>query len=209
MPPLAGWTLSITEALEVVEENVPVLNDIMSLLVSDFFIPVLISLFMLGIWLYHPDPAQREYLQRHVMNAAVAIGISTLVVTIINVHPFWPRPFDPALADAVIQQSAFRASDIIFYHTHDPTFPSNGATISFAAATGIWLGHRKAGLFIFFLAFLWSFARFYGGVHFFVDILTGAFIGVLTALLISKVFMPRTEPCPTWALNACRFLYIA
>ncbi len=180
----------------------------MSLLVSDFFIPVVMALIMLYLWLGHHDRARREHLQRTIMNASVAIGISTLTVRIINVHDFWPRPFD-LVADPAIQNSAYHAAETIFYRTHDPTFPSNAAAIAFALATGVWLGYRKAGVVLFILAFLWAFARFYAGIHFFVDLAVGAMIGVLTGLLISKLFMPRTEPLPTLALKLARFLYIA
>jgi membrane-associated phospholipid phosphatase len=141
------------------------------------------------------------------MNASVAIGISALVVRIINMHDFWARPF--LVDNEAVRLSARTAAETIFYLPHDPTFPSNAATIAFAAATGIWLGHRKAGAVLYVLAFLWVFGRFYAGIHFAVDLAAGAAIGVITAFMISKVFMPRTEPLPTLALKAARFLYIA
>jgi len=203
MPPLSGWTLWITGFVGKVDA----LDDAMSLLCSDFFIPVGICLVMLVLWVGHPDPARREHLQKTVMNASVAIGISTLVVRIINVHEFWPRPF--LVEDEAISMSARAAAETVFYLPHDPTFPSNAATIAFAAATGIWLGNRKAGMVLYVFAFLWVFARFYAGIHFAVDLAAGAMIGITTAWMISKVFMPRTEPLPTLALKAGRFLYIA
>ena len=204
MPPLAGWTLWITGFAG----KVPVLDQVMKLLVSDYFIPVTISLIMLALWTGHPDRVRREQLQRTVMKAAVAIGISTLFVKIIDIHfTPWPRPY--LVEDLAIRESAMRAAQVIFYMPLDPTFPGNAATISFAAATGIWLGSRKAGTIIYILAFLWAFARLYAGVHFFVDILSGAVLGILTALFISKVFMPWIEPLPSLCLRLSRFLYIA
>jgi undecaprenyl-diphosphatase len=203
MPPLAGWTLWITGFVG----KVPALDHVMSLLVSDFFILVVMTLMMLALWLGQPDRDRREQLQRTLMNASIAIGISTLVVRIINIHDFWPRPF--LVDDTAIRETATHAAQTIFYLPHDPTFPSNAATVAFAAATGIWLGNRKAGAVLYFLAFLWAFARFYAGIHFFVDVLAGALIGVITSLMISKVFIPRTEPIPTLALRLARLLYIA
>ena len=187
--------------------KVDALDDVMSMLSSDFFIPVGICLVMLGLWVGHPDPVRREHLQKTVMNASVAIGISTLVVRIINIHDFWPRPF--LVEDEAVRMSARAAAETVFYLPHDPSFPSNAATIAFAAATGIWLGNRRAGTVLFVLAFLWVFARFYAGIHFAVDLAAGAMTGITTAWMISKVFMPRTEPIPTLALKAARFLYIA
>ena len=203
MPPLSGWTLFITGFVD----KAPALDDIMSLLASDFFIPVSIALIMLGLWLGYSDPQRRELSQRSIMNAAVAIGISTLVVRIINMYDFWPRPF--LVEDLVLSESARNAANIVFYLPHDPSFPSNAATISFAAATAVWLGNRKAGAILYTLAFFWVFARFYAGIHFAVDLIGGVMIGIVTSWMISKVFMPRTEPLPTLGLKLGRLLYIA
>ena len=203
MPPLSGWTLFITGFVD----KAPALDDIMSLLASDFFIPVSIALIMLGLWLGYSDPQRRELSQRSIMNAAVAIGISTLVVRIINMYDFWPRPF--LVEDPVLSESARNAANIVFYLPHDPSFPSNAATISFAAATAVWLGNRKAGAILYTLAFFWVFARFYAGIHFAVDLIGGVMIGIVTSWMISKVFMPRTEPLPTLGLKLGRLLYIA
>jgi len=204
MPPLAGWTLWITGFVG----KAPALDHVMRLLVNDFFIPLTICLIMLGLWLGQSDRIKRDRLQRTIMNASVAIGISTLVVQMINNfwNP-WPRPF--LVDDFVIRESARYAAQTIFYFPTDPSFPSNGATIAFAAATGVWLGNRKAGAVLYVLATLWAVARFYAGIHFFIDVAGGAVIGILTALFISKVFMPRIEPLPTWTMKLCRFLYLA
>jgi undecaprenyl-diphosphatase len=204
MPPLAGWTLWITGFVG----KAPALDHVMRLLVNDFFIPLTICLIMLGLWLGQSDRIKRDRLQRTIMNASVAIGISTLVVQMINNfwNP-WPRPF--LVDDFVIRESARYAAQTIFYFPTDPSFPSNGATIAFAAATGVWLGNRKAGAVLYVLATLWAVARFYAGIHFFIDVASGAVIGILTALFISKVFMPRIEPLPTWTMKLCRFLYLA
>ena len=59
MPPLAGWTLWITGFVG----KVSALDQLMSLLVSDFFIPVAVCLVLLGLWIFHHDPNRREYFQ--------------------------------------------------------------------------------------------------------------------------------------------------
>ena len=203
MPLLSGWTLWITGFVG----KAPGLDAIMSFLANDFFVPVAIALIMLGLWIGYSDPVRRELSQKSIMNASVAIGISTLVVRIINIHDFWPRPF--LVDDPVLRESARNAAQTVFYLPHDPTFPSNAATISFAAATAIWLFNRKAGAILYLLAFLWVFARFYAGIHFAIDLAGGVIIGVVTSLMISKLFMPSTGPIPSWALKVARFLYIA
>lgn len=204
MPPLAGWTLWITGFVG----KAPALDSVMRLLCNDYFLPLTICLIMLILWLSQPDRIKRARIQRAIMNASVAIGISTLVVALINSfwNP-WPRPF--LVDDPIIRESARHAAQTIFYFPTDPSFPSNGATIAFAAATGVWFGNRKAGVVVFVLATLWAVARFYAGIHFFIDVAGGAVIGILTALFICKVFMPRGEPFPTWAMKLFRLLYLA
>jgi len=203
-PPLSGWTIWITGFVG----KAPALDEFMSFLASDFFIPVLICLIMLTLWLSQSDRFKREKIQRAVMNTAVAIGISTLGVHIVNTFwDPWPRPF--LVDDPAIQESARHAAQTVFYFAHDPSFPSNATTIAFAAATGIFLGNRKVGILVYVLATCWAMARLYAGIHFFVDILAGVALGVLIALFICKVFMPRMEPFPSWAMNLFRFLYLA
>ena len=199
MPPLSGWTIWITGFVG----TVPALDRVMHFLVNDFFVPVTICLIMLALWLGHPDRFKRERLQRIIMNTAVAIGISTLWVHVFNnFWDPWPHPYE-------LLDSANKAMLKIHYPSMDPSFPSNATTIAFAAATGVWLGNRKASVVLYILATLWAFAHFYAGMHFFIDILSGIVIGILTAIFISKVFMPRVEPFPSWFLKAARFLYIA
>lgn len=204
MPPLSGWTIWITGFVG----KVPALDRVMHLFVNDFFIPLTMFLIMLALWLGYSDRFKRERIQRTVMNTSVAIGIAALVVHIFNVfwNP-WLRPF--LSEDSAVRDSARHAVQIVFYFAHDPSFPCKPAAVGFAAATGIWMGNRKAGFLLYVLASLWAFARFYAGVHYFVDILAGTAIGILTALFICKVFMPRVEPFPTWAMKLCRLLYIA
>lgn len=203
MPPLAGWTLWITGFVG----KSPALDDIMSLLVSDFFIPVSVSLILLGLWLVQRDRARRDHQQRTIMFTAVGIGIANAVIQLVNRIHFWPRPF--LVDDIVISESARRAAETVFYLPHDPSFPSNAAAMAFAAATGVWLGNRKAGAVLYAMAAIYAFARFYAGVHFFLDVVAGAIIGSVVSYVICKFCMPRTEPWPTLMLNLGRFLYIA
>lgn len=199
MPPLSEWTLWITGFVS----KAPALDRVMYFLANDFFVPVSICLIILALWLGHPDRFKRERLQRFVGSTAVAIGISSFVIYVINnLWDPWPHPYE-------LLDSANKAMLTIHYPSMDPSFPSNATTISFAAATGVWLGNRKAGIVLYILATLWTFAHFYAGVHFFIDILGGIAIGVLTALIVSKLFMPRMEPLSSWLLKAARYFYMA
>ena len=198
MPPGAQMSEWVTQFVG----SVPAFDSFMGLMCNDFFIPVIVCLIMLGLWIGFPNPTRREHLQRTILSACVSVAIASLLVELFNLYDFWPRPYE-------LLESARQAMQTLHYPSGDPSFPSNVATISFAAATGVWVGHRKVGIVLYVFASIWSLARFYAGMHFFVDIAGGAAIGVLTGFIVSKVLMPRTEPIPTVALRLARSLYIA
>jgi undecaprenyl-diphosphatase len=68
--------------------------------------------------------------------------------------------------------------------SHDPSFPSDHTTAAFAIAVAILLRHRKAGVVALALAVLVALARVVVGVHYPSDVLGGAAIGTLAALVL-------------------------
>lgn len=68
------------------------------------------------------------------------------------------------------------------------SFPSGHSGSSFAAATGIFLYYKRAGIFAFIIASLIAFSRLYNFVHFPTDVLAGVIIGVLSTILIFNLF---------------------
>lgn len=177
------------------------LDSAMRVVVNDYFIPVSLSLALLGLWFGGQNTSRREYNQRAVLCAAISIGITSAIVKILNLFYFEPRPFtiNPELLPTVQR---------IFYPPHDSSFPSNAAAIAFAIATAVWLANRRVGVFLFILAFLMSFARVYAGVHYPLDIIGGAVIGALTSYLIFKA-LHLLEPLPTWILKTARRVFLA
>ncbi len=69
----------------------------------------------------------------------------------------------------------------------DSAFPSGHAAVAFALATSVWLHDKKVGSVFLALAFLVGVGRVLGNVHYAVDILGGAIVGVLVALAIDKL----------------------
>ncbi len=67
------------------------------------------------------------------------------------------------------------------------SFPSGHTMHAFAAATSIFLQHRKGGIAAMVLASLIAFSRLYLFVHYPTDILGGLIIGVAVAFLVYKV----------------------
>jgi undecaprenyl-diphosphatase len=101
---------------------------------------------------------------------------------------------------AVILARGIIASSIhYFYHTARPfvffgfapligesgsSFPSGHMTWFFALATTVWYADRKWGIWYFLLTCIMGIARVYVGVHWPLDILGGAVIGLLSGWFI-------------------------
>lgn len=67
------------------------------------------------------------------------------------------------------------------------SFPSGHSSSSFACATIVWYHHRKLGIAAFFLAALIAFSRLYNYVHYPSDVLVGAALGVIAAVVVYKI----------------------
>lgn len=70
----------------------------------------------------------------------------------------------------------------------DNSFPSSHAASAFGLATAIFLINKKMGVFYFFLASLVGVGRILSRVHFLVDVLGGATLGIFAALLLEALF---------------------
>jgi len=81
------------------------------------------------------------------------------------------------------------------------SFPSGHAAFFFALATTIIFWNRSWGVWYFFFAFLNGLARVFAGVHWPLDIVGGAAVGIAGALFIHWLVTPyaeklKTQPSP-------------
>ena len=166
------------------------------LAVSDYFVPLAMCFWMLGLWFFGKDNQERGRNQRAVLAAAIALGFANLAVLLLDQAIFRGRPF-----------TRFDLATL-FYEPTDSSFPSNPAAVAFAVATAIWLGNRRAALLLFGLAVIWCLARIYSGLFYPSDTLAGGLIGASIAWLVT-LGMRRIEPVPTWVLNGARLLHLA
>jgi undecaprenyl-diphosphatase len=105
-----------------------------------------------------------------------------LITEIIRFFYYRPRPF------LVLQIQPLINHDIT------GSFPSGHATAFFALALAIFYFNRKWGWRCLILALLIGLARIFVGVHWPLDILAGAIIGLGSAFLIRKILpVPRTN----------------
>jgi undecaprenyl-diphosphatase len=175
------------------------LDSVMRLFATDYLIPVILSIILVGLWFWGKDPAQRESYQRTAIIAAIAFGITNGLIQICNHYYYRPRPFEEFPQLLVHLEGTGR----IFYPPFDSSFPSNAAGVTFAIATGIWLKNHRFGWFVYFLALLMPFARIYAGVHYPLDVVGGAAIGILVAYLVATLpqaillVFKKTLPCLT------------
>lgn len=172
------------------------LDAIVRLVVSDYLVPVLLSLVLLGLWFAGKTEAVRNRNQRAVLTALVGLGFASLVVDwLINPLLFRPRPF------------ADHELSLLFYQPTDSSFPANPAAAAFAIATGVWLWNRKAGVVLLGLATVFALSRVYGGVFYPLDVLGGAAIGIGISFAV-KLTLLWIEPLPTRVLRLARAVYL-
>jgi membrane-associated phospholipid phosphatase len=106
-----------------------------------------------------------------------AYGLSSLLKLAVGEHR--PRGYDPLIP-----------------MPRSSSFPSGHATMSFACATVLSTLVPRAAPAFFALAAAIAYSRLYLGVHWPLDVVAGAVLGVLTALLLLAVDRRRSGGSP-------------
>ena len=143
------------------------------------FLPYFLVLGFLVLVFYKSNSRRRFILY---IEAALALILgSGLFVQFFRFFYHHPRPFEEMGFIPLIAESA------------SSSFPSNHATILFALSLLVFYLNRKAGLWFFILSLLNGLARVVVGVHWPLDILGGALVGLLAAYLIHRWLDPLAK----------------
>lgn len=116
--------------------------------------------------------------KEQVMHALLASLIAWLVALLI-------KHFFPTIRPFVLNG---REVDVLFKPT-DAAFPSAHTALAFSLAVTIFMHDRRVGWFFLIGALVIGIARVLANVHYPVDILGGALIGTLVAVLVEKVHL--------------------
>ena len=135
------------------------------------------------VWFLPERPGQMSFTVRR--NWLCAILASTVIAIIVgrtsaNFLPFRQRPnATPEFFDKVTVMTHPE------FYSEWSSLPSDHAVMYFCLATGFLLIHRTVGVILMLhAAFVISLSRAYKGLHFPGDLLAGAVLGILVALII-------------------------
>lgn len=129
---------------------------------------------VVGIWFALGWLSRRRDERRGAIAALLAAGGALLVNQVISHVWARPRPYvaHPSSVHLLLTRSA------------DPSFPSDHAAAAFAIAIVLIAFHRRLGVVAMGFAAFMSYARVYVGSHYPGDVLGGAVVGVIVAVLL-------------------------
>ena len=105
-------------------------------------------------------------------------GIFARFIIVEIIRFIWDRP-RPFISNSV---------NLLINHSSSASFPSGHAAFFFALSTLIYFYNKKTGILFLIASFLISISRVFCGIHWPFDILAGALVGILSALIIKKIF---------------------
>jgi undecaprenyl-diphosphatase len=119
-------------------------------------------------------------------------GVSALTVIAVALAD-WSSMGLKALVDRPRPPLRYSEPKTLVALPHDASFPSGHAATSFAAATMLAFAFPRLAPFLYVLAAAVAFSRVYVGVHYPLDVIGGALLGVLVAVVLRLLVSRRTQ----------------
>lgn len=136
------------------------------------FLPYFV--FLGFLWMVFLQSGSRQKIF-FMIEALLALILSRgLITEIIRYFYYSPRPFEALHFQSLIPESG-------------SSIPSGHAAFFFALSAIIFFYNRRWGIWYFAISLLISLARIFAGVHWPFDIVAGAVVGILSALLMHFV----------------------
>jgi len=173
-----------------------IVDNLASILCSDHFFPVLLSLLLLGLWFGADTLKNRLRSQKCVFMAFLGLAIANLNVALINFIFFRDRPFNN------------HEVTLLFYEPTDSSFPSNAIAATTALACGVWIANKRLGSISFIAVLIFGFIRVFSGIHYPIDILGGLMIGILSTL-VARYIIKLLDPIIMKIIKVGRILILA
>jgi undecaprenyl-diphosphatase len=196
MESLRNLDLAILSYLNGLSGKSDFLDSILTIIVSDYCIPVILALTLFYLWFAGTNPGKRYMFQKTVLSAIVSLGLANLFVLVINDYYYRERPF---FSENIT---------LLFYAPTDSSFPANPAALSFALAFSVWLKAKVIGTYLFIFSAIWCISRIYAGIFFPTDIAAGATIGI-TASLMGYYLLRLLDPLPHLIIRVARVIHLA
>jgi undecaprenyl-diphosphatase len=178
--------------------RVPFIDAIFKGVGDDYFLPVIVCLILVTVWLGTRDFTRRKINQTAILAAISGMGIGTGFVALCNLRWFRIRPFY-VLPDQV---------HLLFYKPTDSSFPSNFAAVLFGIAFPVIFYNKKLGIVLLVIAVLGGFSRIFIGIHYPLDVLAGAGIGIFSGL-VAYGAIRLLRPLVDYILLLLRKVYLA
>ena len=140
----------------------------------------MVPLLLVVIWFW-PAGAGRAANQRLAIATFFAVLVSLGFAAVLASLHQEARPFVTDLS-----------TKLLISHSADNAFPSDHATVAFAAGAAILAGRRFLGLVCLSVATMIAVARIYVGVHWPSDVVAAAVLGLFTGFILAR-FAPMFE----------------